>query len=156
MIALLILASIPEPKTSCVAEVAIWACEVRDGRASLRAPMTAILTSPQLFDGYVVDTSGLIHFKFEDHFMWIDQDAQLNRAYQHSLWIDADPSKAKSFAALSGQLVSIRGVFRAGRCGHMGLAAGYIEAFEVYQEARRPLSNTPRTKERSPAAGASP
>lgn len=99
-----------------------------DPRDSL-VSIIRLISMGKHYDGYVVQVRGYLHIEFEGNALFLTEEHFVHGLRKNAIWVDFPESMTGHMEHLSGEYVTITGVYKVtagGHGGHMGLYSGEI------------------------------
>ncbi|HEX3945684.1 MAG TPA: hypothetical protein VHW69_16525 [Rhizomicrobium sp.] len=89
--------------------------------------MIDLLANKEKFNGKLVQVSGFLSWQFEDHALYLDENAYSHTFTENALWIEPDGTERMSFEKYDRHPGYVIGVFSVDNCnGHLCLYGGKI------------------------------
>ena len=85
-----------------------------------------LISTPQAFDGAVVQVVGFLRIEFEGNALYLHKDDFEQRISKNSVWVSLDAKSQDTAAKLNMQYVILVGTFDARNKGHMSLQSGAL------------------------------
>jgi hypothetical protein len=113
------------------------------------ASLIQLIANPEKFDGKTVIVEGVTNVEFEGNAIYLSKEHWKHSIPSFGVWLDLDPKLAKDRKWANGLYCVIKGTFRAGDKGHMGLYGGSLTEVSMFvvREAISPEEVSKRQKE---------
>jgi hypothetical protein len=85
-----------------------------------------LISTPQVFDGVVVQVVGFLRIEFEGNALYLHKDDFEQRISKNSVWVSLDAKSQDAAAKLNMQYVILIGTFDTKNKGHMSLRSGAL------------------------------
>lgn len=99
--------------------------------------LVRLIARPELYDGKLVQVVGYGAFDYEGTAVYLHAQDHAHGVLANSVWLSLG-EKWKGRLGAQPRYVVVRGVFRAGNRGHMGLASGALENIERLDDWEEP------------------
>jgi hypothetical protein len=93
----------------------------------LRVSILQLITTPEKYDGKLIEVTGFIKLEFEGTAIYLHQEDYKNHIYKNSIWLTMSKETLYSLQKeCSEKYGSVCGTFKAEPKGHFGLFSGTI------------------------------
>lgn len=91
-----------------------------------RVSIIQLISSPDRFDGRIVNLVGVLRLEFEESAVYLGPDDARHKNRKNGIWVEMTEEQESMGRRLNGRYVVIEGRFDKGLRGHLGLWSGSL------------------------------